>query len=232
MKNKKILIIFCMILALSLIVSCNEEKVLEETSTKNENDSINSNEKEESSENKDLTKEEKVINNGSIEPFNSGDAKVKDVVIGDILDKVNSKIGPANEIEDMNEEDFGDTIKINNYDFGKLEFSKGEDGKFYLYRIIIQNDNVIGPREIKVGDSVETVLSKFPNDNNDKKDGMRVLYGGDYESNGSGILYYDEDDNISLINYIHGQGGFGSYGMKLSIENNKVKDMDIMVQIN
>ena len=124
---------------------------------------------------------------------------------------------------------------------------------FNIYGIITESPEVYAPRNIQVGDSLESVIDKFPNEDNPvelvsgdratfsggkysrdpiETNYRKVLY-GDLGENGEGLcqytyeksggIYYDENKEPLLIHYEHAY--YGPW-LIITLENGKVTKIE------
>lgn len=88
------------------------------------------------------------------------------------------------------------------YSFGWLEVMEFENRVREIY---IETEGVSGPRGIVVGDSIESVINKFPNENHPiRDDGIKNLY-TDRSTCSSGYIYYDDTSRARNIYFMVGR---------------------------
>ena len=92
----------------------------------------------------------------------------------------------------------GFTATVVNYEY--------PNNDFILNQVEIHGRKIPGPRGIEIGDSVEEVLKHFPDENNQTENmtqdiQIRYLYGSEYAH--KGVVYYDNDKEISAITFVH-----------------------------
>jgi len=100
---------------------------------------------------------------------------------------------------------------------------------YSLAAITIKDGDIPGPRNLKVGDSAQSVIDKYPNENHGVEEGTQVLYGESFDLLEHGYIYYDENGNIECISYLYGYGGFGTYGLNFYIKNDIVQEIVMSV---
>lgn len=117
------------------------------------------------------------------------------------------------------------------YPLGEFEFEKSEDmPTSSLIGVKIKTREFIGPRKIRVGDSADSVLEKFPKgDSTVKKqaDGSigRLLYGSKWTDPFYGVVDYD-GDVVTKIRLVENGPGFGSYSLTFDLKDGKVVSFD------
>lgn len=117
------------------------------------------------------------------------------------------------------------------YPFGEFEFEESEDNPTpSLIWVKIKTRDFSGPRKIRVGDSTESVLEKFPmGDTNVKKqaDGSvgRLLYGTKWTDQLYGVIDYN-GSFMKRIRCVENGPGFGSYGLTFDLKDGKVVSFD------
>jgi len=127
------------------------------------------------------------------------------------VSEVVNLIGEPTEVVLDDDQDFsiydyhypGVVLSFSNIFFMISQFSSDSSvdiNEYLLFNIKVDGNQVSGPRDIRVGDSYESVLSKFPNDDNAIKaysedtrgEYRRILYGRD-EIPPVGYIYYDKN---------------------------------------
>ena len=101
---------------------------------------------------------------------------------------------------------------------------------FILNRMEIHGEGIQGPRGIEIADSVDAVLEHFPDEGNQVEKmqdvQMKYLYGSEYAH--KGVVYYDDDHNISRISFVHFIDTSLFADFELEITDGKVAGMSIM----
>ena len=101
---------------------------------------------------------------------------------------------------------------------------------FILNRLEINGEGIPGPRGIEIGDSVESVLGHFPDEGNQveamQEVQVKYLYGSEYAH--KGVVYYDEDHNVSRISFVYFIDTSLFADFELEIIDGKVAGMSIM----
>lgn len=172
------------------------------------------------------SKENIIEYNIGVKPFNKDDLILSKIEMGMIQTKVIEVLGnPKNRRSEFDDYQ-GIDYALLDYPFGTLWFDKSTSE---LERFnITTNDIAVGLRNIKIGDSVESVISKFPN-KGEIKYPETVLY-EIYESAGiinKGGITYDSNNKIDSV--IIGTGWVESeYGsiMIYGIVDGKVSYID------
>lgn len=129
------------------------------------------------------------------------------------------------------------------YPFGKLELEGEKEGYLYVIHISITSPGVYGPRKTQVGDDIDSVIKKFPNENHPIQNKQRKLYGdmnkiyekssakGRREDFGYGVVTYnDQEEIIEVIYSDDGGGGFGGHLLTFKVKKDKVSEIIIFVQ--
>lgn len=101
------------------------------------------------------------------------------------------------------------------------------DGEFRLAIIRINKQGINAPRNIQVGDSINSVLHKFPYEDNPIKNGARRVYDEVYSN---GQINYDKAGKISEIVYIYGSGGNGDIWLRFKVTENRVAEIELGIQ--
>ncbi len=88
----------------------------------------------------------------------------------------------------------------------------------YMFAATVDNDKIPAPRNVKIGDSMESVLGKFPDNKDETKyqsdtddaNTYRLLYGKNEYMQDSGRLEYKEDVPVAIV--------YSSEGINLTYE--------------
>lgn len=141
--------------------------------------------------------------NIKVKLFNENDLKLSKIKIGMTKAKVIELLGNPKKISSEIDDYPCIEFTLLDYNFGTLWFDKKTSG---LYRFkITTNDITVGYRNIKIGDSVESVINKYPN-NGKIKYPETVLY-DIHQSDGIlniGRVNYDANNKICSVIYIIG----------------------------
>lgn len=160
------------------------------------------------------------------EIFTPEDTRVLGIKLDMEKDEVEKILGQPEKIESRIEADVN--VFIYYYEFGEVLLEPLDDTRYTVSMIDIKKSNYKGPRNIKVGDDIESIMHKFPY----KRDGVIDDYGHKYlyGKNGSncGLLIYEAGKITDLI-YHYGGGGFGTYSLLMEVENNKIKMVRVCV---
>ena len=143
-------------------------------------------------------------------------------------DNVISKFGsPINRVIDNSSQNYK-TINLN-YNFGKVSLFSRDSYEPWAFIIQINTRGIYGPRETQVGDSVESLLEKFPDNHYPiQSDGTLTyrelykigqLYSDDYNY---GILTYGKNNEISEVSF---SIGWQSQGFDFIIKDSKVSEI-------
>ena len=99
------------------------------------------------------------------------------------------------------------------YKFGKFEtYTDDKSKEDFVYMIEIDSNLINGPRNIRVGDDVNSVIAKFPNYKHDISGDKKVLYNIEYmiaelsayvlyENGKIKGIYYSDDTDRTYINF-------------------------------
>ncbi|PAB56737.1 hypothetical protein [Anaeromicrobium sediminis] len=161
--------------------------------------------------------------------FSIEDVKILGVNIDMKKVDVENLLGEPIKVEKIYDEVWEGELIKNYYDFGYVEFDPMGVGQHTVGQIIIKDEKINGPRNIKIGDTFESVINKFPYESTGTIDevGNKFIYGAYYEN--GGFISYDEKNNPVAITYSYGQGGFGTYTLNFKLDNGKVKEIGLSV---
>ena len=112
------------------------------------------------------------------------------------------------------------------YPFGGLYFLKS-NGEFKLEYLSVKGSSIISfPRDIKIGDSVEYVLSKFPNEGRAKEGTTKMLYGNTQHSLSASFAFisYNKDDQVDSIVY-----SFQGLAFRMYFTDNLISSIEIFL---
>jgi uncharacterized protein YgiM (DUF1202 family) len=108
--------------------------------------------------------------------------------------------------------------------------------------ISVTSSNVYGPRNIRVGDSLDSLLAKVPNNNNSLKElenksetayYEQLLYGSfDEFAPVARIIYSVDKEPLSVEFYDMPFGGFGNGRLVVRIKNNRIFSFSIGMQMS
>ena len=121
-----------------------------------------------------------------------------------IEEEVKSLLGEPVEMVDLGFHDMaGVNVRSLVYDDVTIETLAYGAGEFPVERIHIQERLILGPRNIRVGDSLESVLALFPDDSNE----IESVWGNTYRrflyGNEDDFYYYDgRYDNFAEVAYL------------------------------
>lgn len=124
------------------------------------------------------------------------------------------------------------------YPFGSIELEGIKKGpqeagdQTYVTRVLITAPGVYGPRMTQVGDDINSILRKFPDEKHPIQNKQRKLYGEQFKDMSSGIVEYDPEGKISYVSFYHGKGASLLHWLKFKVANGKVSEIDIGVQTN
>lgn len=157
---------------------------------------------------------------GEPKPVMKDEIKMGKVMIGDNEKAVISSLGSPLKISKVTEEYKGETT-VYEYNFGTITFVT-IDEVHGVYNITIDKAGIKGPRGVQVGDTAESVLSKFPDNRKGSFD--KYLYGDEYGSR--------EDYNYGRVTYEKGAISSIIYtndfrAVQFNIVNNKVSKINI-----
>ena len=162
-----------------------------------------------------------------------------------------TRIDLANDIKDMDDfihyygepvmkrtkydDYFDDSVYYLDYDFGTAEFIPYYEKEGHELCYLVSTKNLVGvPRNIKIGDSVQDVISKFSNDGEynrydgyDSEDDFRILYQIDNENLSSmGIISYDTSGQVNTVRYVIDYETGGASNIILNFKDNKVYSIE------
>jgi predicted small lipoprotein YifL len=169
----------------------------------------------------------KTIKIGDIDIFNMDDIVAMNDILGfSVEDKLNYiyTIYDPEEISALFQGIWMQCCLYGYYDFGYVRYNPNS---YYVTWFTIDNPQYRGPRDTAIGDNYQDVIAKFPVDDIDEYDEtlkVRTLYGSSYDAPG-GIIFYDEEGNISTIRYC--ALGEQSYYLNYLIENDVIKTISM-----
>lgn len=157
----------------------------------------------------------KINNDDYLDIFNANDYSM----LGITIEELKRKIGEPEKIDEKYDDENINKIKVLYYKFGKAEFSYNEYlQKDLLYRFEINNEILNGPRDIKVGDDVNTVLSKFLDYDHSIENNKRILYKRVVYDDLGEIIY----DDKGKINEVRFENKISNIYLVFEISNDKV----------
>jgi len=125
------------------------------------------------------------------------------------------------------------------YPFGSIELegekkegAQGAGDRTYVVRILITAPGIYGPRMTQVGDDINSLLKKFPDENHPIQNKRRNLYGEPFKDISSGVVEYDNDGKVISVSFYHGKGSSLIHWLKYKVVNEKVSEIDVGVQTN
>ena len=154
------------------------------------------------------------------------------------LDKFISQYGQPITQKEVYNYYFESYDKILSYNFGTVTFAN-YDGYNYSLKDISSTASLIGlPRNIKIGDSVESVINKFRSDGNSEdvyisnelSANEKLLYQSNakYDNGPSmGIIRYDNKNKVSNIEYLLDYQGGGITSFSMKVKDNKVHSVSM-----
>jgi hypothetical protein len=170
-----------------------------------------------------------VVKDGNIEEFSDKDTSVLGIKLDMSISELESILGQPIKQDSHYEEAFGADVINYYYQFGEIRLEPLEEANYTVSSVVINKPNYSGPRGIKIGDSIEMVIQKFPCNEEAPKDesGERYVYGNLGENNG--VITYNIEGNIEEVKYSYGYGGFGTYILRIGVENEKVISISVSV---
>ena len=164
-------------------------------------------------------------------PFSNDEAFAAGVRLGMSEHEVIQAIGEPINKKVAHHREFEESFMTMEYPFGELAFTEAYEGNYYwLYSIEINKERTAGPRNIQVGESYRSVLTKFPNKNvierhSDKtKD---ILYGEYMHGTDCGVVFYDNGEISEIMLATE-----DFVGLRIVIEKGTVSNITLFVQIN
>jgi hypothetical protein len=228
---RKILLSLILVLLLNITACMKINPVLNiEPSTKESNTiQITPSLGQENNKESDIIKTQEVVKDGKAVEFTDNDIFVLGIKLDMDKSELESILGQPIKSESHYEEAFGTDVLNYIYKFGEIRLEPIEEKLYTVSNIIINKSNYSGPRDIKVGDNIETVLRKFPYNEKASKDedGEKYVYGNLGENNG--VITYNRADKIEEVKYSFGNDGFGTYTLRIRVENDKVMSISISV---
>lgn len=150
-----------------------------------------------------------ISNNEEI--FTSKDTELLGVRLSMDKVEVEKVLGKPKKVESHYEGALDGNVLDYYYDFGEIRLEPYENDRYSVSSIYTNKENSRGPRNIRVGDIMETVLKKFPYDKNaviEKEGDTQVkylygrLYGNKYKLDGNkGYVEFDKKGNPIAITY-------------------------------
>ena len=139
-------------------------------------------------------------------------------------------LGKPIQIEEVHEDAFVADVLYYYYKFGVIRLEPFDVDIYTVSEIKINKPKYMGPRGIEVGNSINDVIQKFPNNKNTRinEEGEKYLYGKFGDEN-YGYIVYDKSGEIDSVNYVYGGGGFGSYGLTFRAHKDVVTEIIIDV---
>jgi hypothetical protein len=128
------------------------------------------------------------------------------------------------------------------FPFGKFELEGEKEGYLFVIGITITAPGYYGPRNTQVGDDIESVLAKFPDEHHSIQNKGRKLYGDSekiYEKTSSkkrweefayGEATYNDHGGIVEVLYSDGRIGFGSHSLTYKVKKGKVTEIRLYEQ--
>jgi len=174
---------------------------------------------------------EKSDYSADVTPFGENDIQAVGVKLGMSFAEVTKKIGEPLTYRKEDSEALGFQLFVS-YPFGELTFDAIDDKleNSTVSCISINKAAYKGPRDIEIGDTLDSVLSKFPRKENPITDGYKDLYRINTGQNELiGQIAYDDQNNIEEVRYSIGSGGFGTIGLIYQITNGLVSKIRIDV---
>lgn len=158
-----------------------------------------------------------------IKPFNEIDWKFSNgLSINMTEEEVKKILGNSISREEYYDELWSEESVLLKYENAKVDLFKTPKGEYRVKSMAISG-GADGPRKIELGDSSDTVISKFPHQDIKKTDQSYFLYGNVYyETNGQVTL--NEDGTIKLISYFDEPT---RYQLVFNIMDDKVTEINI-----
>lgn len=158
------------------------------------------------------------------------DIDVLEITLDMEKNTVEKTLGGPIRIDKVYADAFGDDILYYYYKFGVISLEPLDADTYTVSEIKINKPKYKGPRGIEVGDNINDVIQKFPNNKNAiiNEDGEKYLYGKLGDEN-YGYALYDKAGEVSSVIYVYGGGGFGSY--RLIFEAHKDVVTEIIINV-
>lgn len=167
-----------------------------------------------------------ILSSNSSKMITNEELSVSGIRIGSKKSEVESILGKPDKIETEYQTAYAANLNSYYYNnFGVINIVAN-----YVESIRVDKPGVDGPRQIKIGDNIETVFQKFPYNKDAKADstGQKIIYRSD---DGCGYVTYDEDGKINDIIY-DGSNKDSAFGLSIIVENDKVKSFAVFNRIN
>jgi len=167
--------------------------------------------------------------------FSAEEAAMGDIAIDMPADEVIQKLGaPIDEKREYSEAVGGD-IYTYCYNFGTVTLDPDIYTNYSVSNISVTNGETAGPRGIRIGDSLDSVLQKFPADGEsatNEYDGIiyEYLHTANEEYDVKRAIEKNHEGAVGSVCYFDGYGGFGSFSFCLEIQNGAVASMYVGVQ--
>lgn len=163
----------------------------------------------------------RLIEKASLLPFGPNDCTANGISLQmEMSEVLKAKGNPLNQVKRY-DVDLQTNIVILKYDFGSVEFS-GED-PIILDAVIINKPGIPGPRGTRVGDSLASLLGKYPSGPGSMINGTQILYSIN-NGESTGTIYYNNGQATDII-YGFGGCGFGSTYVKYKLNKGLVSEI-------
>lgn len=157
-------------------------------------------------------------------PFSPKDTEVLGIGLSMSREKMETLLGKPESVDLEKSENMGDVFYYR-YPFGYIRLISPNDPPQYIVSVIyIASEGFDGPRAIRVGDSVESVLCRFPDRRGLDGDGDRTYLYGKNELN-FGYLRYGENKKVSQIYHEWASEDGDSFFLSIMVDNDKVKSI-------
>ena len=163
----------------------------------------------------ELVPKDSAANKGGPAPFSLTDCYVLGVRLGMPEETVLTILGEPEETIITFCGALDENIKTLHYAFGALHFFEDQLLSFEIHTV-----GADGPRGIQVGDTIQSVIDKFPNeqkpvDGENPRKATKTLYGSTMHGQAGGRIYYEAYEII----YVDGDYGVA---LRVEIENGAV----------
>ncbi|UNC91112.1 DUF5050 domain-containing protein [Candidatus Contubernalis alkaliaceticus] len=160
-------------------------------------------------------------------PFNRDDFTAAAIRLNMTVNEVKEILGEPITTTRYDEDGYYDFIDDMVYNFGEVSVAPDLENAIKVIAISVNTPGVPGPRGIQVGDTMESVIRKFPDNNNpiinNGYETYKVLYGSlDHGENGGGVYYDQKTGKPALVLYKQ-----DFVVLWLRIENELVSDIRI-----
>lgn len=172
-------------------------------------------------------------NSGEVKIFSPQDAQMLGILMGMKKNETEKILGEPLKKESQYQEAFGLDVYTYFYEFGKIVLEPIGIGNYIVTSLYTDQPSCEGPRNIKVGDNINSVLEKFSYNKNNtiEKEGdtlIKYIYDvklDNYSKHGEifGLIEYDNNNKVSAVKYVH-----KSLVLYLKVKNDKISSIALV----